>query len=51
MNGVGFDTGPFLGTRSFTLPADAPVGTVVPYFCGMYRDAMLDAGDITVVAP
>ena len=51
VNGVGFDTGPFRGTRTVTIPPAAPVGTVVPYFCAEYRDAMLDAPDITIVTP
>jgi plastocyanin len=52
VNGVEFDTGPFhKGDRTFTVPATAPVGTVVPYFCIVSRNAMLDAADVTIVAP
>jgi plastocyanin len=48
--GISFDTGPFTGTRSFSIPANAPDGTVVPYFCEVHRRDMLNAGQITVSA-
>lgn len=51
VNGVEFDTRPFTGWTDFTISADAPVGTVVPYFCRMHGSAMLNEGTITVVAP
>lgn len=38
--GVQFDTGSFSGTTTFTIPAAAPNGTVVPYFCTIHRAAM-----------
>jgi plastocyanin len=50
VNGVSFDTGPFQGARQIDIPADAPVGTVVPYFCEMHGAAMTDAPDITIAA-
>ena len=50
VNGVAFDTGPFQGVRVIQIPADAPVGTVVPYFCAMHGAAMTDAPDITIAA-
>jgi plastocyanin len=49
--GVSFDTGQFTGTRSFTIPAGAPDGTVVPYFCSSHLAAMnTPTGTITVDA-
>jgi len=38
--GVSFDTGPFIGTRSFTLPSSAPNGTVIPFFCTVHTGTM-----------
>ena len=49
--GIRFDTGPFLGDRVFTLPPDAPVGTVVPCFCFLHPGATGDGGEVEVVAP
>jgi plastocyanin len=50
--GVAFDTGPFTGARSFTIPADAPPGTVVPFYCSVHRERMATPnGAIRVVAP
>ena len=37
--------------RVFSVPADAVVGTVVPYFCFYSRGAMLNQGTITIAAP
>jgi plastocyanin len=35
--GVSFDTGPFTaGTRFITIPADAPDGTVISFFCTVH---------------
>ena len=50
VNGVSFDTGPIPagGTSSFTIPASAPNGTVVPYFCTVHVQAMTNTGQITV---
>jgi plastocyanin len=38
--GVSFETGPFTGTKTFTVPASAPDGTVVPYYCNIHRSTM-----------
>lgn len=46
--GVSFDTGAFTGTTTFTLPANAPEGTVVPYFCTVHRQHMANSGQITI---
>jgi plastocyanin len=37
--------------RSFALPANAVVGTVVPYFCFLHTSAMVNQGSITIVSP
>jgi len=47
VNGVSFDTGPFTGDASFTIPASAPQGTVVPYFCSVHT-GMMPEGSITI---
>ena len=49
--GVGFDTGPFAEQQAFTVPAGAPPGTVVPWFCTQLREAMRNEGELVVVAP
>lgn len=48
--GVRFDTGPFsAGTRLITIPADAPDGTVVPFYCSVHLGAMAPPdGNVTV---
>lgn len=38
--GVSFETGPFTGQRSFTIPSTAPEGTVIPYFCKIHTSTM-----------
>lgn len=48
VNGVSFDTGSFNGERTFTVPASAPSGTVVPYFCTVHLGGMRNTGHITV---
>jgi len=49
--GVSFDTGPFMGETSFTLPQDAPEGTVIPYYCQVHKSAMATkTGTVTVKA-
>jgi hypothetical protein len=48
--GVQFNTGPFTGTTTFTIPANAPVGTVIPYFCQIHLQAIHNRPTITVVA-
>ena len=49
-NGVAFDTQPFQGSASFTVPASAPVGTVVPYFWTV-QGSVMGTGTITIAAP
>lgn len=39
--GVAFDTGLFLGQRTFTVPASAPEGTVIPYYCSSHLQTMV----------
>ncbi len=49
--GVSFDTGPFVGQRSFTIPSTAPEGTVIPYYCKIHTTTMATPnGTITVHA-
>jgi len=38
--GISFDTQPFTGTVTFTLPAGAANGTVIPFFCTVHRNTM-----------
>jgi plastocyanin len=47
--GVSFDTGIIApgATATFTIPATAPSGTVIPYFCAVHLQAMGE-GQITV---
>jgi len=40
VGGVQFDTGAFTGTRTFTIPANAPAGTVIPYYCTVHTGSM-----------
>ncbi len=50
----GVDLNLYLPARSeqpFQLPATAVVGTVVPYFCYLTRNAMMDQGTITIAPP
>jgi plastocyanin len=48
--GVSFDTGLIApgGTATFTIPANAPSGTVIPYFCANHTVLMRDDPTITV---
>jgi plastocyanin len=49
VSGVSFDTKPFSGTATFTLPMSAPAGTSIPYFCSVHRSGMATPnGTITV---
>ncbi len=41
VNGVQFDSGSHTGQFSFTIPANAPNGTVIPYYCTVHRGAMV----------
>ena len=49
VGGVQFDTGAFTGTTSFTIPANATNGTVIPFFCTVHLAMMIPQnGTITV---
>lgn len=49
--GVAFDTGIFTGTHTFAIPATAPEGTIVPYFCRSHMATMATPnGTITIRA-
>jgi plastocyanin len=50
VNGVQFDTGSFTGTTTFTIPAAAPTGTVIPYYCTVHG-RMMGTGQITIASP
>ncbi len=40
VGGVQFDTGAFMGQATFTIPANAADGTVIPYYCSVHRNTM-----------
>jgi len=40
VGGVQFDTGVFTGQRTFTIPANAVDGTVIPYYCTVHKSLM-----------
>ncbi len=48
VSGVSFDTGPFTGTATFTIPSTAPSGTIIPYYCSVHRGAMKNSPTITI---
>jgi plastocyanin len=48
VSGISFDTGPFLGEASFTIPAGAVANTIIPYFCTVHRNGMRNNAIITV---
>lgn len=49
--GVSFDTGLFLGQKSFTIPSSAAEGTVIHYFCRSHLGAMATPnGTVTIHA-
>jgi hypothetical protein len=48
---VQFDTGPFAGTTSFTVPMNAPAGTVVPFFCTVHLQTMSPPNGTLTVDP
>jgi plastocyanin len=51
VSGVSFDTGLFTGTATFTIPAGAPDGTVIPFFCRSHLATMSTPnGTLTVDA-
>jgi plastocyanin len=48
-SGVQFDTGPFTGQRTFTIPANAPEKATIPYYCTVHRGTMATPnGTITI---
>jgi plastocyanin len=47
--GISFDTGVFTGTATFSIPANATVGTVIPYFCTSHTTRMAQA-QITITS-
>jgi plastocyanin len=50
--GIHFDTGSFHTTATFSLPATALPGTVIPYFCTVHGTmAGMGTGRITIVPP
>ncbi len=51
--GVSFDASvPSNAQTSFEIPSTAPVGTVVPFYCSVHRNAMnTPNGSITIRAP
>ncbi len=53
VNGVSFDSDviPKSSTRTISIPATAPVGTVVPYYSKLDGPSMVNQGEIEVVAP
>lgn len=49
VGGISFDTGIFTGgTRSFTIPASAANGTVVPYYCRNHLSMMTNAATVHI---
>jgi plastocyanin len=49
VGGIQFDTGLFTSTASFTIPANAATGTVVPYYCKNHTNTMATpTGTITI---
>ncbi len=47
--GVSFDTGLFVGQKSFTISSTAPEGTMIPYYCRNHMASMVTpTGTITV---
>ncbi|HZI16489.1 MAG TPA: plastocyanin/azurin family copper-binding protein [Myxococcus sp.] len=48
-DGIAFDTGAFMGEeRTFTVPADAAPGAVVPFFCTVHHDFQHGVGRLIV---
>jgi plastocyanin len=49
VSGVSFDTGEFVGQKTFTIPATAAEKTVIPYYCTSHKQLMVPPnGTITV---
>ncbi len=46
--GISFDTKPFTGQTTFTIPSTAAEGTVVPYFCTVHTSTMANNPDPTI---
>ena len=40
VGGVDFDTGSFIGSKTFTIPSTAADGTVIPYYCKIHTNSM-----------
>jgi plastocyanin len=53
VGGVSFDTGEFSsGQRTIQIPASAPIGTVIPFYCTSHRGTMATPnGSITIAGP
>lgn len=51
VGGVSFDTGPFTGVRSFTVPANAASGTVIPFFCTVHTGTMATPNGAITIDP
>lgn len=51
VSGVSFDTGPFTGTKTFSIPAAATGGTVIPYYCTVHRGTMATPNGAITVDP
>jgi plastocyanin len=48
--GVSFDTGAFVGTTTFAVPASAALGTVVPFYCSTHGATMVTPnGELRIV--
>jgi plastocyanin len=49
VSGISFDTGQFIGTRTFAIPGTATNGTVVPYYCTFHTSTMVTPnGSVTI---
>ena len=51
VNGISFDTGIFmLSSPVIIIPDNAPIGTIIPYFCSVHRGNMATpTGYITII--
>jgi plastocyanin len=41
VSGVQFDTGLFVSQANFTIPANAPAGAIIPFFCKNHKQTMV----------
>lgn len=48
---IPFDTTPFTGRASFMLPASAPAGTVLNYFCTVHKGTMVTRNGTITIRP